>query len=41
LIEGCNEETIVSLLLGIADDSVIGMVIGNKTGVGADGIVLE
>jgi len=38
LIVGCNEETVVSLLLGIADDSVIGMMIGNKTGVGADGI---
>ena len=41
LIVGCNEETVVSLLLGIADDSVIGMMIGNKAGVGADGIVLE
>ena len=41
LIVGRNEETVVSLLLGIVDDSVIGMVIGNKTGVGADGIVLE
>jgi len=41
LIEGCNEKIVVTLLLGIADDSVIGMVIGNKTGVGADGIVLE
>jgi hypothetical protein len=41
-IVGCNEETTVALLLlGIADDSVIGMMIGNKTGVGADGTVLE
>jgi hypothetical protein len=38
LIEGCNEETVVTLLLGIADESVIGMMIGNKIGEGADGI---
>jgi hypothetical protein len=41
-IVGCNEETtVVPLLVGIADDSVIGMMIGNKTGMGADGTVLE
>ena len=38
LIEGCNEETVVTLLLGIADESVIGMMIGNTKGVGADKI---